>query len=52
MKNYIKNYPRPQFARNKWENLNGVFVHHFIGKGVDFFRNIIKILLGLFCIVC
>ena len=23
MKNYIKNYPRPQFIRNKWENLNG-----------------------------
>lgn len=23
MKNYIKNYPRPQFVRNKWESLNG-----------------------------
>ena len=23
MKNYIKNYPRPQFVRNKWVNLNG-----------------------------
>ena len=23
MKNYIKNYPRPQFVRNKWANLNG-----------------------------
>lgn len=23
MKNYIKDYPRPQFVRKKWENLNG-----------------------------
>lgn len=23
MKNYIKNYPRPQFVRNEWESLNG-----------------------------
>ncbi len=23
MNNYIRNYPRPQFVRNEWKNLNG-----------------------------
>lgn len=25
MKCYIKDYPRPQFVRNDWENLNGTW---------------------------
>ena len=25
MKCYVKDYPRPQFVRNNWENLNGAW---------------------------
>ena len=29
MKCYIKDYPRPQFVRNNWENLNGQWEFRF-----------------------
>lgn len=29
MKNYVKDYPRPQLIRNKWENLNGAWKFAF-----------------------
>lgn len=32
MKNYVKDYPRPQFIRNKWINLNGSWDFAFDDK--------------------
>ena len=29
MKCYVKDYPRPQFVRNNWENLNGIWDFSF-----------------------
>ena len=34
MKCYIKDYPRPQFVRNNWENLNGTWDFAFDDKNV------------------
>lgn len=34
MKCYIKDYPRPQFVRNNWENLNGAWDFGFDDKNV------------------
>ena len=36
MKNYIKNYPRPQFVRNKWVNLNGDWNFHLLFHSIQF----------------
>lgn len=32
MKCYIKDYPRPQFVRNEWQNLNGEWNFAFDDK--------------------
>ena len=32
MKCYVKDYPRPQFVRNNWENLNGTWDFAFDDK--------------------
>ena len=41
MKCYIKDYPRPQFVRSSWENLNGAWRFRFddqkIGKKENWF---------------
>ena len=29
MKYYVKDYPRPQFVRDNWENLNGAWDFRF-----------------------
>jgi len=34
MKCYVKDYPRPQFVRNNWENLNGTWDFAFDDKNV------------------
>lgn len=34
MKCYIKDYPRPQFVRNQWENLNGAWDFRFDDQNV------------------
>lgn len=34
MKCYVKDYPRPQFVRNNWENLNGTWDFSFDDKNV------------------
>ncbi|MBQ8803277.1 MAG: beta galactosidase jelly roll domain-containing protein [Tyzzerella sp.] len=34
MKCYIKDYPRPQFVRNQWENLNGVWDFGFDDQNI------------------
>ena len=34
MKCYVKDYPRPQFVRNNWENLNGAWGFGFDDKNV------------------
>lgn len=34
MKCYVKDYPRPQFVRNNWENLNGTWDFGFDDKNV------------------
>ena len=34
MKCYIKDYPRPQFVRVEWENLNGEWDFGFDDKNV------------------
>lgn len=34
MKCYIKDYPRPQFVRNQWENLNGTWDFRFDDQNV------------------
>ena len=34
MKCYIKDYPRPQFVRKDWENLNGIWGFKFDDKNV------------------
>ena len=43
MKCYKKDYPRPQFVRNKWENLNGVWEFGFddnnVGEKEKWFEN-------------
>lgn len=43
MKCYIKDYPRPQFVRNNWENLNGTWDFRFddenIGEDVEWYKN-------------
>lgn len=41
MKNYIKNYPRPQFVRNKWESLNGEWNFTFDDENLGEEKNII-----------
>ena len=37
MKYYIKDYPRPQFVRDNWDNLNGAwdFLFEDYGLGKD-----------------
>ena len=41
MKCYIRDYPRPQFVRSSWENLNGAWRFRFddqkIGKKENWF---------------
>ena len=43
MKCYIKDYPRPQFVRNNWENLNGIWNFAFddqnIGESEKWYEN-------------
>ena len=34
MKCYVKDYPRPQFVRNNWENLNGIWDFSFDDSNV------------------
>lgn len=34
MQCYVKDYPRPQFVRNQWENLNGIWDFGFDDKNV------------------
>ena len=41
MKNYIKNYPRPQFVRNEWESLNGEWNFTFDDENLGEEKNII-----------
>ena len=41
MKNYIKNYPRPQFVRNEWESLNGEWNFTFDDENLGKKKNII-----------
>ena len=46
MKNYIKDYPRPQFVRKEWENLNGewnfIFDDNNEGEVKEYFINFPK----------
>ena len=43
MKCYVKDYPRPQFVRNNWENLNGTWDFRFdddnVGEHDKWFEN-------------
>ena len=39
MKCYIKDYPRPQFVRNNWENLNGTWDFGFDDANVGEQKN-------------
>lgn len=39
MKCYIKDYPRPQFVRVEWENLNGEWDFGFDDKNVGEKKN-------------
>lgn len=40
---YIKDYPRPQFVRKEWENLNGewnfIFDDNDEGETKEYFKN-------------
>jgi len=46
MKCYIKDYPRPQFVRNNWENLNGTWDFAFddqnVGEKEKWYENFAK----------